>query len=86
MNDLTNLDLDSLNNIDPRLIPSLKNYFEKIKEKENSTSLDYTTDKFKEDLITGNLSFLICSTDKNSPIYREDFDKLAAGMYIDRTK
>ena len=79
MTDLNQLNLESLPNVDNRLIPQIKKYFERVMEL-HGKPLDYRIETIYNELINGDLKFLVGNNDKNSVDYSEDL-KNSYGSY-----
>ncbi len=83
MIDLNGINLESLPNVDNRLIPQLKRYFSRVM-KLDGNPLDYRIETMYEELMNGHLEILVASKDKNSPDYYEDFPKYAIGLFLNK--
>lgn len=85
MIDLNEIDLESLSNVDNRMIPQLKKYFSRVM-KLHGDPLDYRIETIYNELLNGDLGILVVSKDKNSPDYYEDFPKYAKGLFVTDAK
>lgn len=82
MVDLNEIDLESLPNVDSRLIPQLRRYFARVMEL-NGNPLDYRIEMIYNELINGKLNIIVGSIDKDSKDYCAYLQGCFAGMYFD---
>ncbi len=83
MVDLNEIDLESLPNVDNRLISQLREYFSRVM-KLHGNPLDYRIQTIYNELKNGDLEMLVSSKDPNSPDYYEEFPKEAIGLFVNK--
>ena len=83
--DLNKIDLENLTNVDKRLIPMVKKYFERIMQLDENP-LDYRIETIYNELLSGNLRIIVGSDDQKSEDYNDNVTKYCSGIFVNEDK